>query len=104
MLRGLDSLSPFLSRIDNLILPGLPNVSLADIDPCKYTTLYSKALLIFFSTSDNTLLNRCFCIISDFNQIAPISIHATMISDTPTCHLSVPNYYMSQINYLYFTA
>ena len=26
-------------------------VSLADTDPCKYTTLHSKALLILFSTS-----------------------------------------------------
>ena len=35
------------------------NVSLAGTGPCKYTTLYSKALLILSSTSDNTLLNFC---------------------------------------------
>ena len=79
-------------------------VSLADTDPCKYTTLHSKALLILFSTSDNTLLNRCFCIYLTSIKSRLCLMHATMISDTPTCHLSVPTYYTSQINYLYFTA
>ena len=82
----------------------IPHVSLADTDPCKYTTLHSKALLILFSTSDNTLLNRCFCIYLTSIKSRLCLMHATMISDTPTCHLSVPTYYTSQINYLYFTA
>ena len=38
------------------------NVSLAGTGPCTYTTLYSKALLILSSTSDNTLLNLCLFI------------------------------------------
>ena len=48
------------------------HVSLADTGPCKYTTLYSKALLIIFSTSDNTLSNLClYTSISDFDQLTP---------------------------------
>ena len=48
-------------------------VSLADTGPCKYTTLYSKALLILFSTSDNTLFKSVsiYLYISDFDQLMP---------------------------------
>ena len=73
MLRGLDSLSSFTSRINNLILARSPNVGLADTRPCKYTTLYSKTLLVFFPNSDNTILNLyLYTYISDFDQIISI--------------------------------
>ena len=61
-------------------------VSLADTGPCKYTTLYSKALLILFSTSDNTLLNLCLYISLYLTSINSrlIIMHASMISGIPT--------------------